>query len=155
MRKRLIGAQQPSSMDGKWLDLESIADVEITSEDDAHPIEAALQPGAESGWRAARGGEQVIRLLFHTPQPLKRVLLQFVETDLERTQEFVLRWSPDQGASFRDIARQQWNFSPSGSTNEREEYSVNAPGATVLELRIVPDKSGGSARASLAELRVA
>jgi hypothetical protein len=36
-----------------------------------------------------------------------------------------------------------------------EDYNVDLVGVTVLELRIVPDISGGSARASLAQLRVA
>ena len=71
-----------------------------------------------------------------------------------RTQEFVLRWSPDGGRSFRDIVRQQWNFSPPNSIREREEYQVHLSGVTVLELVIVPDISGGLARASLKSLRL-
>jgi hypothetical protein len=51
--------------------------------------------------------------------------------------------------------RQQYNFSPPGATCEREDYDVNLNGVTALELRIVPDISHGSARASLAQLRVA
>jgi hypothetical protein len=71
-----------------------------------------------------------------------------------RTQEFVLRWSPDGGRSFREIVRQQWNFSPPNSIREREEYQVHLSGVTVLELVIVPDISGGLARASLKSLRL-
>jgi hypothetical protein len=48
----------------------------------------------------------------------------------------------------------QWNFSPSGSTRELEDYRVDLSGVTVLELHIVPDQRGGDARASLAELRL-
>ena len=36
-----------------------------------------------------------------------------------------------------------------------EDYTVELPDVTVLELIIVPDKSGGAARASLASLRLA
>ena len=36
----------------------------------------------------------------------------FQEDEQERTQEFVLRWSPDGGQSYREIVRQQYNFSP-------------------------------------------
>ena len=38
---------------------------------------------------------------------------------------------------------------------EVEDYDVDLDGVTALELRIVPDISGGSTRASLAQLRVA
>ena len=154
MRKRVIGSPGHSASDPNWLNLDGIAEVEITSEDRAHPIEAAMQPGAGPGWRAEHGGEQIIRIVFDQPQRLQRIRLQFVEAAVERTQECLLRWSGDQGVSFRDIARQQWNFSPSGSTRELEDYQVDLSGVTVLELQIVPDQRGGDARASMAELRL-
>jgi hypothetical protein len=59
------------------------------------------------------------------------------------------------GESFREIVRQQWNFSPSGSTSEVEDYAVALACVSALELRIVPDTSGGDVRASLAALRLA
>ncbi len=157
MRKRIIPpVQQDTSPPGEdWLDLEHLAEVEITSEDAAHPIESALLPGQGSGWRAGGPGEQTIRLLFTHPQRLRRIWLHFVEPVTERTQEFVLRWSPDGGQSFREIVRQQWNFSPQGATCETEDHRVDLSGVTVLELSIIPDTSGGNARASLAQLRLA
>jgi hypothetical protein len=85
----------------------------------------------------------------------KKPWLVFEETENQRTQEFVLRWSPDHGHSFREIVRQQWNFSPPGTIRETEDYTVNLSDVTVLELRILPDQSGGTARASLASLRLA
>jgi hypothetical protein len=156
MRKRIIpsdagGAPPPSD----WLDLEDLVQVEITSEDPAHPIESALLPGATSGWRAAGPGEQTIRLLFTQPQAVQRIWVEFVEPDVERTQEFVLRWSPDSGRSVHEIVRQQWNFSPHGATGQTEELRVDLTGVTLLELSIVPDISGGPAHASLARLRLA
>ena len=157
MRKRIIPSVQkdtpPSSED--WLDLERLAQVEITSEDAAHPIESALLPGRNLGWRATGPGEQTIRLLFAHPQRLRRICLEFVEPVTERTQEYVLRWSPDGGQSYREIVRQQWNFSPQGATCETEVHRVDLSGVSVLELRIVPDISGGPARASLAQLCLA
>jgi hypothetical protein len=157
MRKRIIPPVQKdtSPPDEEWLDLEPLAQVEITSEDAAHPIESALLPGRGSGWRAAGPGEQTVRLLFTHPQRLRRIWLQFVEPATERTQEFVLRWSPDGGQSFREIVRQQWNFSPQGATCETEDHRVDLSGVTVLELSIIPDISRGDARASLAQLRLA
>ena len=79
----------------------------------------------------------------------------FQEGEQERTQEFVLRWSPNGGQSYREIVRQQYNFSPPEAAREVEDYNVDLDGVTALELKIVPDISGGSARASLAQLRLA
>ena len=157
MRKRIIAPvqQKTTSPDQDWLNVESLAEVEITSEDAAHPIESALLPGQASGWRAAGPGMQTIRILFSQPQRLRRICLNFMETHTERTQEYVLRWSPDGGQSFREIVRQQWNFSPHGTTGETEDYHVELPAVTVLELSIIPDISGGNAFASLAQLRLA
>ncbi len=157
MRKRIIAPvrQDTALPDEEWLNVEGLAEVEITSEDAAHPIEAALLPGGTAGWRAAGPGRQSIRLLFTTPQRLRRIWLSFVETGTGRTQEYVLRWSPDGGESFREIVRQQWNFSPEGATGETEDHHVDLPAVTVLELGIIPDISGGEAVASLARLRLA
>ena len=157
MRKRIIAPvqQKTTSPDQDWLNVEDLAEVEITSEDAAHPIEFALLPGQASGWRAAGPGKQTIRILFTQPQRLRRICLNFVETRTERTQEYVLRWSPDGGQSFREIVRQQWNFSPHGTTGETEDHHVELPAVTVLELSIIPDISGGNAFASLAQLQLA
>lgn len=158
MRKRVITPvvpQEPASLEPEWLDVEELAQVEVTSEDPAQPIESALVPGEESGWRAALPGEQTIRLVFDRPQRVSRMWLLFIEPDTTRTQEFVLRWSPDGGRSFREILRQQWNFGPPETIREVEDYRVQLDGVTVLELVIVPDKSGGEARASLAQWRLA
>ena len=159
MRKRVTSSQSPPHgpevPEPEWLDLEQIAQVEVTSEDIAYPIESALVPGEESGWRAAQSGEQTVRLIFDRPQRLSRMWLLFIEPDTTRTQEFVLRWSPDGGRSFREVLRQQWNFGPPDTIREAEDYRVELAGVTVLELAITPDKSGGEARASLAQWRLA
>jgi hypothetical protein len=157
MRKRVIGhgPREVSAAEAGWLDLERLAQVEITSEDTNNPIESALIPGTGSGWQAAEPGEQTIRLLFNEPLRLKRIHLMFQEDEQERTQEFVLRWSPDGGQSYREIVRQQYNFSPPEDAREVEDYDVDLDGVTALELRIVPNISRGRARASLAQLRLA
>ena len=157
MRKRIINQnpQNVSPVDQSWLDLQRLAQVELTSEEAAHPIEAALIPSVGSGWRAAQAGEQTIRLLFDEVQKVRRIQLLFHEDQQARTQEFVLRWSPNAGQSYREIVRQQYNFSPPGMTREFEDYTVDLVGVTALELRIVPDISGGDARASVAQLRIA
>jgi hypothetical protein len=157
MLKRIIGqdTQAVVPSDQQWLNVDALARVEITSEDAAHPIESGLLPGTESGWRAAQPGPQTVRLVFDQPQRIKRLHLEFHEDELERTQQFVLRWSSNGGQSYREIVRQQYNFSPPDTTSEREDYPVDLDGVTTLELTIVPDISGGPARASLAQLRLA
>ena len=157
MRKRIIGqAQEDASRPQEdWLNLEALADVEITSEDSGFPIESALLPQGGSGWRAAESGRQTLRLLFTPAQRLRRIWLEFEESALERTQEYVLRWSSDRGRSFHELVRQQWNFSPQGATCEKEDHRVELLDVTILELIIVPDTSGKIAFASLAQLRLA
>jgi hypothetical protein len=156
MRKRLITptTQAGTPRDEGWLDLDRESMVEVTSEQKEYPVEAALVVGGVRGWRAAESGTQTIRLLFEKPQRLARILLVFEETETSRTQEFVLRWSGDGGRSFREIVRQQWNFSLPETTREVEEFQADLSGVTTLELVIVPDISRGSARASLKSLRV-
>lgn len=156
MRKRLITPtpENIQTHEEGWLDVEHAATIEITSEDKEFPIEAAFVPGVTRGWRAATPGSQTIRLIFDQPQRLSRISLVFEETEFERTQEFVLRWSKDGGSSFTDIVRQQWNFSPPGSICEAEEFQVELSGVTVLELMVKPNISGGDARASLRTLRL-
>ena len=156
--RKLVGtpaSREVSRGEEDWLDLERTARVEISSEDESHPVEAALVRGAWSGWRAAGPGEQALRLLFDEPRRLRRISLLFLEEERARTQEFVLRWSPDGGQTFREVVRQQYNFSPAGATREAEDYEVALDGVTALELVITPDVSGGSARASLERLRLA
>ncbi len=157
MRKKIIGdtPEFQTSAYEKWHDLEQIARVEVTSEAPSHPIESALIPGLETGWRAEQPGEQIIRLLFDAPQRIRQIHLEFEETERERTQEFVLRWSPDQGKTFREIVRQQYNLSAGGSSTEVEDYKVDLVGLTVLELKIVPHLGGGDAVASLRQFQVA
>jgi hypothetical protein len=156
MRKRLITPipQDVPPLDVGWLELDDAAVVEVTSEEKEHPVESALVSGEMRGWRAADSGTQTIRLIFDQPQRLARISLVFEETETERTQEFVLRWSPDGGRSFQEIVRQQWNFSPPKTIREDEEYQVELSDVTVLELVIVPDISRGAARASLKSLRL-
>ena len=156
MRKVIIGHDHRSAtMEKGWLSLEDLARVEVTSEDPAHPIESALQPNGGTGWRAADPGPQVIRLVFDHPTPIHRIMLTVEEEERPRTQEFVLRWSHDDGASYHDLVRQQYNFSPPGTMTEQEEFTVNLAGATALELEINPDINNSRAKASLARLRLA
>ena len=153
MQKRMVHASV-APLPGTWLDLDVLADVELTSEDAAHPVEAALMSGDGSGWLASERGTQSIRLVFHSPQRLRRIRLRFDEAEAERTQEFTLRWSSDGGRTFREVVRQQYTFSPAGATSEVEDLNVDLAAVTALELTIIPDQNG-QAHASLAEWRMA
>ncbi len=156
MRKQLIPltpeTTRPHGED--WLDIECAATVEVTSEEGSFPVESALVAGETQGWRAAIPGTQTIRLLFDHPQKLRRISLVFEEHETPRTQEFVVRGSTDGGRSFREIVRQQWNFSPPHTVREVQAYEVELTDITVLELIVTPDISGGMARASVKSLRV-
>ena len=152
MRKRIIRqtAQEVAPTAPPWLDVEQLAQVEITSEDPSHPIESALRPGGGPGWQAAVSGKQTIRLLFDAPQRLRQIRLMFQEDQHARTQEFALQWSPDGGQSYQSIVRQQYTFSLPDTTQEVEDYTVELNGVTALELHIIPDIGGGAVPASLA-----
>src|SRR6266567_8084836 len=84
MRKRLIDST-PASIRARgegWLDIESAAVVEVTSEDPNWPVESAFVSGDARGWRAAAPGSQTIRLVFDQPQRLKCISLCSRKTKL-------------------------------------------------------------------------
>ena len=145
--------ERARTSDEGWLILDRLATVEVTSEQDAFPIESVLADNGREGWRASKAGEQMIRLIFDRPVAVNRIHLRFEECDLERTQEFTLSWCPSTGGC-REIVRQQWNFSPAGSTVEIEDYTVDLQDVSALELIIKPDISGKNRFARLARWRV-
>jgi hypothetical protein len=141
------------SPDRNWLDTSAIALVELTSEHPDHPIEQALQAGAAGSWRAGSAGPQTIRLVFNEAQNVRKIRLSFQET-ASRTHEFCLSWAEAVEQRLRTIVRQQWTFSPEGSTSEREEYEVNLERISVLQLSITPDIAGTDAVAAIEEFLV-
>ena len=151
MRKRLIPPDRRSNSESghAWLELERTASVEVTSEAEGYPIEAALLGDGRRGWRADAPGAQTIRLLFDHPQTIRLIRLVFKEEAFSRTQEFVLRWLPYGAGSWKDVVRQQWNFSPPETVQECEEYKFELPSAAAIELSINPDISRDGIRASL------
>ena len=141
--------------DPGWLPLIDLAEIEITSEASAFPIEGALVLGGGTGWRADAPGKQTLRLRFQPPLLVRQIRLLVEERDRARTQELVLRVAFTAEGPWREVVRQQFNFSPSGAMREQEDYRVDQPSIAALELTIVPDISGGDSRASLEQLRVA
>ena len=157
MRKRIAGANRAEAggeSEQGWLDLEEIATVELTSEHADFPIESALGFRVGPGWRASQKGTQQIRIIFDEPASLHRIRLRFHEAECERTQEFTIGWSSAAGGPTREIVRQQWNFSPAGSTTEIEDYVVELEAVSVLELTIQPDLGRQEAVATLVSWRV-
>ena len=139
MEKRIISNERSVRRDtvaGDWVTVDDIATLEVTSEDSRFPIENALTAGDTSGWRASESGEQQIRVVFERPMHVRHIHLFFRESEMERTQEFVLRWTQAAGGPPIEIVRQRWNFSPSGSTSEIEDYSVDLKMASALYLAI-------------------
>jgi hypothetical protein len=135
MRKTIIHSshsQGESQAEGAWLNLEPIARVEVTSEHSNFPMESALAGERGSGWRAAETGQQILRIVFDTPRTLRRIRLEFSESEAERTQEFTLRWAAALDGPFREIVRQQWNFSPQVATTEIEDYSITLDKVLIL-----------------------
>ena len=138
MRKRLV-TPNPETVQAREegrFDLERAATVEVTSEDKDFPIESSLSIEPRQGWRAAEPRAQTIRLLFGEPQELKRISLVFEEDEITRTQEFVLRALSNPGGPFREIVRQQWNFSEPTSTREICADHRIASEDTVVEARL-------------------
>ena len=156
MRKRIReehATERARTSDEGWLSLERLATVEVTSEQDAFPIESVFADNSREGWRASKSGKQMIRLIFDQPVAVNRIQLRFEECDAERTQEFTLSWCPSTGGC-REIVRQQWNFSPSGSTVEIEDYTVDLQDVSALKLTIKPDIGSNHRIATLRIWRV-
>src|SRR4051812_23140166 len=156
LRKQIIGpsAVPPAPTPGE-IDIAAVATVLVTSEDPGHPVDHVLDrhrgPGG-TRWIAGEPGEQTLILAFDAPQAIRRVLLEVEEPGVARTQELQLAVSGDGGRTYREVLRQQYNFSPPGTTFEREDWAVPAVGVTHLRLVIKPDKGGRLGRASVTSL---
>lgn len=155
MRKSILASNgdPTASASDQWLELEELASFEISSEDPSHPIENALHEGL-GGWKAAAPGPQAIRLTFDKPQSIRRVRLEFREDTTERTQEFAV-YAITASQARREMLRQQWTFSPEGSTREIEDYPVALADVTALELQIDPGRHDKEKIASLYSIALA
>ncbi len=159
MRKTMINqaSEDTLSFEYNYMDLEQLAEVEFTSECQEHPVESALLLNVDSstGWKAASSGEQTIRIVFDQACTIEHIVVMIDELEQSRTQEFVLLYLLDNETAYREILRQQFHFSPPGTTQQIEHYEVGLTLVKALELRIMPDICGGEARATLKQLRLA
>ena len=155
MRKTILGHEDHSATfsSNEWFGVKAIARIGVTSEAQDAAVENVLFPDRETGWRAGEPGPQIIGITFSGPTNIRRIQLVFRESEFARTQEFTLRCTLA-GGQRREVIRQQWTFSPHGSTEEVEDYRVTLDDVVVLELAIIPDIGNGVVHASLVRLRV-
>lgn len=146
-------AAPPRPLLDAWVDLDRSASVGVTSGNPQHSFRDALQGQTIEGWRAPEPGPHTICVRFDKPMSIRRIRLEFREADSARTQEFTL--SAVAGGHKRHIVRQQWTFSPDGSTGEVEDYVVNLSAVTALELCIDPGRHDKQAYASLHSIAIA
>ena len=137
------------------IDIAAVATVMVTSETSEHPVDYAFDEHRGQGgtrWIAGEPGEQTVILAFDAPQTIRHVSLEVQEPEVSRTQELHLSVSSDGGRTYRELLRQEFNFSPPGTTFECEDWGVAAQGVTHLRLGIKPDKGGKPCRATLTSL---
>jgi hypothetical protein len=139
------------------LHVPTLATVLVTSESPDHPVDHLFDghdgPGG-TRWVASVDVEQALILAFDAPQTIREVRLETEEPYASRTQVLTLSLSQDGGRTYREILRQEFNFSPPGTTFERERWSVPAERVTHLRVAIRPDKGGTPFRATLTSLEI-
>jgi hypothetical protein len=159
LRKQVIPkpSQGPIPLEGE-ISIADVATVQVTSEEAEHPIDNVFDrnrgPGG-SCWIANEPGEQTVTLLFDHPQTIRRIGVEVEELHVNRTQELAILVSSDGGRTYREMVRQEFNFSPPGTSFEQELWSISAGAVTHLRLEIKPDKGGRVGRATLTSLTLA
>jgi hypothetical protein len=153
LRKLIIKANPvtPDSNTGE-IDIAAVATVLVTSEAPDHPIDLAFDDHRGPGgtrWISGEPGEQMVTLAFDAPQTINQIHLEVEEPEVARTQELQLALSCDGGRTYRELLRQEFNFSPPRTTFEQETWTVVAERVTHLRLVIKPDKGGKPCRATL------
>jgi hypothetical protein len=159
LRKQIVPRRSSESVSlAGELSIPDVATVQVTSEEAEHPIENAFDHDRGPGgtrWIAAGPGEQMVILRFDRPQTIRTIGVEIEELSVNRTQELSLSISSDEGRTYRELVRQEFNFSPPGTSFERELWSVSAGAVTHLRLEIKADKGGRVGRATLTSLRLA
>jgi hypothetical protein len=159
LRKQIIRkpSVESASFEGE-IPVAEVATVQVSSEQSDHPIDNVFDtsrgPGG-SRWLADEPGEQTLILVFDSPQTIRRIGVEVEEVAVRRTQELSVSVSSDGGRTYREIVRQEFNFSPPGTSFEREVWSVAAEAVTHLRLEIKPDKGGQIGLATLTSISLA
>jgi hypothetical protein len=154
LRKQFLHPHELPGRAGQ-ISIADTATVLVTSELSHHPIDHICDgqrgPGS-TRWIAEQPGDQTVILAFDSAQNIDTVSLEIEEKEVSRTQELTLATSCDGGQTYREVLRQEFNFSPSGTTFEHEDWRVAAKGITNLRVWIRPDKGGKPCRASMTSL---
>ena len=159
LRKQVVPkrSSQSAPFEGE-ISIADVATVQVTSEQADHPIDNAFDhnrgPGG-SRWIAGGPGDQTVILLFDSPQTIRKIGVEVEELAVSRTQELSVSVSSDGGRTYRELVRQEFNFSPPSTSFERELWSAPAGAVTHLRLEIKPDKGGRVGRATLTSLTLA
>jgi hypothetical protein len=156
LRKHLLTQQPMANVPPSGAkDIAAIATVWVTSEAANAPIDQVFDqrrgPGG-SRWVADVPGEQRLILAFDTPQTIRTISLEVEELAVSRTQVLHVSVSSDGGQTYQELRRQEYTFSPPGTTFEREEWAVTVEAVSHLQLVITPDKGGQPCRATLTSL---
>ncbi len=157
LHKRIINTMDAPVVESDLgaIDITAVTTVIVTSEDPEHPIDNIFNyedHTSRGRWVAANPGEQCLILDFDTPQTIRQIVLAIEEREVQRTQELTISFSTDGGRSYQELIRQEYNFSPPGTTWERETWSVLAKRVTHLRLQIKPDKGEKSCHATVTSL---
>ncbi len=154
LRKQIVApAAEPNpGIPADAIDIIDEAEVLASSEAERFPldniVDGSCGPGS-SQWVAGTTGPQTLVFKFDAPQHITGINYEIEENETVRTQEVLFEVSSDSGAHFREILRQEYNFSPDGSTFQREALTFDLPGTTQLRIVIKPDKGNRECRAKL------
>jgi len=154
LRKKIVPAAARAVMPvpANTIDIIQNAEVVATSESENFPldniVDGSTGPGS-SQWVAGATGPQILIFKFDTPQNITGIVYEIEEHEIARTQEVCFEVSSDSGLHFREILRHEYNFSPDGSTFQREELKLDLPHITDLKMIIKPDKGNLVCRAKL------
>src|SRR4051794_20935228 len=107
MQKTILGNENPDPghLGDQWFGIDTIAGIAVTSEAEGAPVESIFDSGKETEWRAGTSGLQVIRITFGEPKTIRRIQLEFKESQLERAQEFTLHTTSG-GGERTEVIRQ-------------------------------------------------
>ena len=154
LRKRIIPSATEAAMPAAANTIDIIRNAELiaTSESENSPldniVDGSTGPGS-SQWVADSAGPQTLIFKFDTPQNITAIVYEIEEREIARTQEICFEVSSDSGAHFREILRHEYNFSPDGSTFQREELKLDIHQVTDLKMTIKADKGNLDCRAKL------
>ena len=134
------------------------ATVVASSEVQGHPVSQIFDENRGPGgtqWIAGEPGDQTLNIAFHKPVTIRRITVEIEEREVARTQELQVSISSDGGQTYRELQRQEFNFSPDGATWQCEDWAVMASHVTHLRLFIRPDKGRQDVFAKLTSLVLA